>query len=80
MEFELACLLCTDVDFRWFSHCILDYKEQLGDNFNYMASLEDKVTFLLAEITLKQAAGNVLVARHLWAGAGLEAYTTWLLR
>jgi hypothetical protein len=45
-----------------------------------MASLEDKVTFLLAEVTLKQAARNILVACHLWAGAGLETNTTWHLR
>jgi hypothetical protein len=65
MAFVLSFLLSTDVDFRWLSSCILDHKEQLGDNFNHMASLEDKVAFLLAEVTLKQAARNVLVARHL---------------
>jgi len=65
MAFELDCLLCANVDFRWFSHCILDHKEELSNNFNHMASLEDKVTFLLAEVTLKQAARNILVACHL---------------
>lgn len=65
MALVINCLLCTNVDFRWFSYCILHHKKQLSYNFNHMASLEDEVTFLLAEVTLKQAARNVLVARHL---------------
>jgi hypothetical protein len=71
-EIEYRYSLCVDVDFRGLAHCILHNKEQLCDYFYHMASLEDKVTFLLAKVTLKQAAGNVLVARHLRTGTGLE--------
>lgn len=45
-------LLSTDMHFRRFGGCILNDQKQLGDNFDDVARLEDKISFFARHLRL----------------------------